>query len=180
MKYIFILLLIVSHSASAETYKSETSQLVINSDSIILNGTKYGLNEELITEAYAVGTFSLMNGDSTSCRITTNIAQWGKDGSLMLVSAKMAKRSNSQGLLCWAVRNSSSFRAPHVYRYTKVDISEDKSTVRLNQLIVSDGIGRPIIQLEDLLDEDLLLREDLISYAKSSSRVRFKTEVLSK
>lgn len=179
MKYFFALLLLASYSANAQIYTSETTKIEVNGDSVTLNGIQFILGEELVSEAYTVGTSSLTGGDSTSCRIKVNIAKKGANGSIILLSANMAKVSKSQGLLCWIANSSVSFEAPHSYLYAKLDISNDDSTITLSQLKITDGLFLPILPLEDLLDENLILNQDLIAYQEQNpSRVSLNIETL--
>lgn len=180
MKYFFTLLLLSSYSTSAQIYTSETTKIELNGDSVTLNGIQFTLGEELVSEAYAVGASSLMGGDSTSCRIKVNIAKRGANRSIILLSADMAKVSITKGLLCWSSNSSILFEAPHSYVYVKLDISNDNSAVTLSQLKITDGMYRPILPVDDLLDENLILNPDLIAYQKQNpSRVNLNIETLS-
>jgi hypothetical protein len=178
MKALFILLL-ACNITYAENYESSTSFLEINDNNIILNDVEYNLSKEHVVDAYAVGTSSLMGGSSTACRISIRRAKQQEDGSIVLLYANMSKRSQSQGLLCWASKNSNSFGKPFYYEYIKLDFSQEGSDVEVTKLTVIDGIGRPRFSIAQLLNSNLLDNKDLISYGEQSpSRVRVETELL--
>jgi len=178
MKALFILLL-ACNITYAENYGSSTSLLEINDHSIILDDIEYDLGREHIVDAYAVGTSSLMGGNSTDCRISVTRAKQQEDGSIVLLYANMSKRSQSQGVLCWASKSSNSFGKPFYYKYIKLDFSQESSDIKVTKLTVMDGIGRPKLSIDQLLNTNLLDSEDLIFYSEQSpSRVRVETELL--